>query len=82
MNAGATTDLVAVTLAFQVLEVGRRERERRKWGSKSEHLLSPSTQGREGGLEADLEEEMLLNYLLFCPRRFHFVGNSALSGGR
>ena len=27
MNAGATTDLVAVTLAIQVLEVGRRERE-------------------------------------------------------
>ena len=47
VNAGATTDLAAVTLAIQVLEGGGRER--RKWASKSEHLLSPSTQGRKGG---------------------------------
>ena len=46
MNAGATTDLVAVTLAIQVLEVGRQERE------VGEQKRAPveSTQGRKRGL--------------------------------
>ena len=79
MNAGATTDLAAVTLAaIQVLEVGGREREVRE----QKRAPVESTQGRKRGLEADLRGRDALELFTVLPLRlFHFVGNSSLSVG-
>ena len=72
-------DLVPVnlglaTVASQVLE-GRQENGRTE--SKSEHLLSVFA--GEGRKRTDLKRKRLLNYLLFCLRRFHLEGNSSLN---
>ena len=69
-------DLVPVSLglASQVLE-GRPEDGNTE--SKSEHLLSVFA--GEGRKRTDLKRKRLLNYLLFCLRRFHLEGNSSLN---
>ena len=48
MNAGATTDLAAVTLAIQVLEVGRREREVGEQKRAPVESVHAGEGGREG----------------------------------